>query len=99
MTTHDPRKLLESLRNHLTQPETNVAFLLGAGTSCAVRIAVPPEPGADVDAPPKTRSLIPNVTELTAICVKEIKKLDPPEEPARFGLAYDAIEKELSTSG
>ena len=97
MTTHDPRKLLESLRNHLTQPETNVAFLLGAGTSCAVRIAVAPEPGAEEETPPKTRSLIPNVAELTAICVKEIKKLDPPDEPTRFGSAYDAIEKELDT--
>ena len=84
MTTHDPRKLLESLRNHLTQPEANVSFLLGAGTSCAVRVAVPPDPAAADDEPPKTRSLIPNVAELTAICAREIKKLDPVNEGTRF---------------
>ncbi|WP_267389295.1 SIR2 family protein [Sphingomonas sp. GC_Shp_3] len=97
MTTHDPRKLLESLRNHLTQPEANVSFLLGAGTSCAVRVAVPPDPAAADDEPPKTRSLIPNVAELTAICAREIKKLDPVNEGTRFAAAYDAIEKELGT--
>jgi hypothetical protein len=96
MTTHDPRKLLESLRNHLTQPEANVAFLLGAGASCAVRVPVPADPATAVDEPQKMRSLIPNVAELTAICEREIRKLDPAEEPARFGLAYDAIEKELN---
>ena len=97
MTTHDPRKLLESLRNHLTQPEANVSFLLGAGTSCAVRVGVPPNPAVDEDQSPKTRSLIPNVAELTAICAREIKKLDPVNEATRFGAAYDAIEKELNT--
>lgn len=97
MTTHDPRKLLESLRNHLTQPEANVSFLLGAGTSCAVRVGVTPNPAVDEDHSPKTRSLIPNVAELTAICAREIKKLDPVNEATRFGAAYDAIENELNT--
>lgn len=98
LATHDPRKILESLRNHLTQPEANIVFLLGAGTSCAVRVPVvtaeadaPP----DQQAPPKTRSLIPNVAELTDICVKEIKKLDPEGEAKRFEPAYDAIENEI----
>lgn len=101
MATHDPRKVLETLRNHLTQPEANVAFLLGAGTSCAVRIPVAAE-GESVQPQeesnengPKTRSLIPNVAELTQICVKEIRRLDPEGEAARFGTAYDAIELEV----
>src|SRR5690606_7835556 len=42
-----------------------------------------------------TRSLIPNVAELTAICVKEIKKLDPEGEQPKFAPAYEAIEKEI----
>ncbi|MBR0766398.1 SIR2 family NAD-dependent protein deacylase [Bradyrhizobium japonicum] len=98
MVAHDPRKVLESLRNHLTQPEANIAFLLGAGSSCAVRI---PVITADADATEgqqaqvKTRSLIPNVAELTDICVKEIRKLDPDGEAKRFGPAYDAIEQEI----
>lgn len=100
MATHDPRKVLETLRNHLTQPEANIAFLLGAGTSCAVRIpvVVQVDPAAEEDAAPpepQTRSLIPNVAELTAICVKEIRKLDPEGEAERFGPAYDAIEMEI----
>lgn len=104
MGTHDPRKVLETLRNHLTQPEANIAFLLGAGTSCAVRIPVVVQAGpAGEEGPappePQTRSLIPNVAELTAICVKEIRKLDPDGEAARFGPAYDAIELEIRPKG
>jgi hypothetical protein len=82
----------------LTQPEANIAFLLGAGTSCAVRIPVvtaDADGPQDQQAPPKTRSLIPNVAELTDICVKEIRKLDPEGEAKRFGIAYDAIEQEI----
>jgi hypothetical protein len=101
MATHDPRKVLETLRNHLTQPEANIAFLLGAGTSCAVRVPIaaegesvqPQEEGHENG--PKTRSLIPNVAELTQICVKEIRRLDPEGEAPRFGPAYDAIELEI----
>lgn len=99
MPTHDPRKVLETLRNHLTQPEANVAFLLGAGTSCAVRVPVVLDDGGaaeeDQGAVPQTRSLIPNVAELTQICVKEIRKLDPEGKAPRFGPAYDAIELEI----
>jgi hypothetical protein len=47
------------------------------------------------EAGPQTRSLIPNVAELTQICVKEIRKLDPDGQPPRFGPAYDAIEMEI----
>lgn len=100
MSTHDPRRVLETLRNHLTQPEANVAFLLGAGTSCAVRVPVAPEnesgtDGSKVGDEVPMRSLIPNVAELTAICVKEIRKLDPEAEPKRFGSAYDTIELDI----
>ena len=101
MATHDPRKVLETLRNHLTQPEANVAFLLGAGTSCAVRIPITAE-GENAQPQdeshehgPKTRPLIPNVVELTNVCVKEIRRLDPEGEAPQFGTAYDAIELEV----
>jgi hypothetical protein len=98
--THDPRKLLETLRSHLTQPETNVAFLLGAGTSCSVRIEIPAGGDAVGDgAQPVTRSLIPNVAELTAIAEREIRKLDPDGEPKRFGLGFDAVEAEIRPIG
>lgn len=99
MTTHDPLIVLETLRDHLTQPESNIAFLFGAGTSCAVQIPVVVQEQHAAEAAdngePKTRSLIPNVAELTDICVKEIRKLDPEGEAGRFGNAYDAIEQEI----
>lgn len=100
MTTHDPGKILETLRNHLTQPETNVAFLLGAGTSCAVRVQVPGADDAAEDGDGHaTRALIPNVAELTAIAEKEIRRLDPEGEAQRFGSAFDAIENEIRPVG
>lgn len=98
MTFHDPRKVLESLRNHLTVPDANVSFLFGAGTSCAVRIPVmlaTADGAAEEQTAPQTRSLIPNVAELTNICVKEIHKLDPEGEPAKFATAYADIEQEV----
>lgn len=100
MPTRDPRRELEMLRSHLTLPEANVAFLLGAGTSCAVRVPVIAEAdgnigGGETGGQPATRALIPNVSELTAICVKEIKKLDSDEAPPKFGPAYDAIELQI----
>jgi hypothetical protein len=94
MTPHDPRRVLESLRDHLTQPETNVAFLLGAGTSCSVQVEFLPEGGAEKGEAPNMRPLIPNVADLTAICEKEIRKLDPDGVAQRFGPAFDAIELE-----
>lgn len=100
--THDPRKVLETLRNHLTQPGGNVAFLFGAGTSCAVRIPVKVETDKSTNSATvenqeeqSHRALIPNVAELTAICLKEIRKLDPAGEPQVFGSAYEAIEKQV----
>lgn len=95
MPEHDPKKVVETLRNHLTHSETNVAFLFGAGTSCAVR--VPVEGGGEGDC--KDRSLIPNVTELTGVCAKEIKKLDPEGEAPKFAPALEAIENEVRPAG
>lgn len=95
MSNYDPRTFLETIRGHLTQPEANVAFLLGAGTSCAVRVDVPPDPAAGAGALPATRALIPSVAELTTTCFKEIRKLDPDGEPTRFGTALDEFELEV----
>jgi SIR2-like domain len=89
LASHDPGKVLETLRNHLTHVESNVAFLFGAGTSCAVR--VPFEEGGER----KERSLIPNVAELTSICDKEIAKLDRDSASPRFAPAMAMLEKEV----
>ncbi len=94
MAEHDPGKVLETLRNHLTHAEANIAFLLGAGTSCAVRV-----PFEDEGGETKERSLIPNVSELTTICAKEIAKLDPEGETPRFAPALETLEKEIKPAG
>jgi hypothetical protein len=101
MNTHDPRKILDMLRNHLSQPETNVSFLLGAGTSCSVRVPITLDVGATaIEGQAATRSLIPNVAELTTVVEKEIRRLDPDEEPQKkFGLSYDSIIAETQASG
>ena len=70
-----------------------MAFLFGAGTSCAVRVSVG---GADAEA---TRSLIPNVAELTAVCRAEIQKLDDDLDEPRFEAAVVAIEQESAPAG
>ncbi|RYE11003.1 MAG: SIR2 family protein [Hyphomicrobiales bacterium] len=94
MATYDPRMLLEGLRSHLTQPEANVAFLLGAGASSSVRVEIQ---DVEIDAKdkPTTRPLIPNVGELTAICMKEVRRLDPEGEPQRFSKALEEFELEV----
>ena len=56
MNTHNPQDLVESLRNHLADPNAPLAFLVGAGASCAV----PKKGSAD--------PLIPNIQQLTTEC-------------------------------
>lgn len=56
MATHDPRKAIELLRNHLATHDQHLVFLFGAGTSCAV-----------IDPASKT-PLIPAVDALTKDC-------------------------------
>lgn len=37
MVSHDPKKAIETLRDHLASHDKPLAFLMGAGTSCAVK--------------------------------------------------------------
>jgi hypothetical protein len=92
MTTHDPQHVLETLRNHLSQPDSKVVFLFGAGTSCAVRKKT--QAANDGTATPEGPPLIPSVRELTEICQKEIRKLDPEGQEPRFANALDLIQSE-----
>ncbi len=90
MTTHDPQKIIEDLRNHLTQHDTRIAFLLGAGTSSAVRI---PSKGTG-----KSKALIPAVLELTSLCAESVKNLDPTPgaKGGKFSSAWDLLAKEAT---
>jgi hypothetical protein len=81
MTTHDPKQVVENLRNHLASHEKRIVFIFGAGTSCAVDIAAPGTP---------YKPLIPAVAGLTAICKAAVTSQD-----AAFKLAWDALENEL----
>lgn len=87
---HDPRKMVETLRNHLTHPDTNVAFLFGAGTSTAVRVEFLNDEGEASE-----RALIPTVAELTATCAKAVDKLDPEGQEPVFGPALASITAEV----
>jgi hypothetical protein len=62
MTYHDPRREVEKLREHLASNERPVAFLVGAGASCAVR-------------DPDGEALIPAVGALGDICAEAVAAL------------------------
>ena len=66
--THDAQKILSNLRDHLARHDKPIAFFFGAGTSCAVRVAVLDDKG-------KTQPLIPAVAGLTKICREEAGEL------------------------
>ncbi len=76
---HDADRLLADLRDHLARHDKRVAFLFGAGTSCAVR--VPSPDGDDKDKP-----LIPDVAALTKLCERTIKAEGTP-----YAEAWDSI--------
>ena len=71
---HDADKLLADLRDHLARHDKRVAFLFGAGTSCAVRV----ESSDDGEDKP----LIPDVAALTLLCMDKIKAKGDPYEKA-----------------
>ena len=57
VATHDAQKILADFRDHLARHDKPLAFLFGAGTSCAVRVA----------SGDKTEPLVPAVVGLTAL--------------------------------
>ena len=63
---HDAQKILADLRDHLARHDKTLAFLFGAGTSCAVKV-----PSSENVTDEQHRPLIPSVSELTDICKQE----------------------------
>jgi len=59
MNYQDPRREVEKLRDHLASNERPIAFLIGAGASCAVRDA-------------EDKALIPAVASLGDICAQAV---------------------------
>jgi hypothetical protein len=64
VNTHDPRQVIEDLRNHLAAHDRRLSFLFGAGTSSAVNVAPDPQAGEK----PRYEPLIPGIDGLTEIC-------------------------------
>ncbi len=84
--THDPRRYVEALRDHLASPDASLSFLFGAGTSSSVNLATP-KLGKKLEHDP----LIPTVRSLTELCRAEITKKGDP-----FSTAWQAANDELS---
>ncbi len=86
--THDAQKILSNLRDHLARHDKPIAFFFGAGTSCAVRVAVP-------DNNDETQPLIPGVAGLTKLCREEASGLGEKYEKAWKSIETHCNEIEL----
>ena len=71
---HDPKSVIEGLRNHLAAHDRPLAFLFGAGTSSAVNIAPPVLPGEKQGYKP----LVPSIEPLTERCKAATVNLGKP---------------------
>lgn len=91
MPTHDPRKIVEDLRDHLSQHDTSIAFLFGAGTSCSVLRKT----AAGTPIP-----LIPSVEELTNTCKERVRSLDTKNggHGTKFASAWEGLAGEAKPS-
>jgi hypothetical protein len=90
VNTHDPRQVIDDLRNHLAAHARRLAFLFGAGTSSAVNIA--PAPGAGEK--PKHEPLIPGIDALTTACGAAVGALG-----ATHAAAWAALVKQCEGDG
>lgn len=78
MSTHDPRQVIEDVRNHLAAHDRRLAFLFGAGTSSAVNIATSSSTGKKVNHEP----LIPGIDGMTEICRSAVGGKGKPQAEA-----------------
>jgi len=85
MTTHDPRKAVEILRDHLATHDRPVTFLFGAGSSSSVRVPVD-----DGDK----ESLIPDTSGLTSACATAVKALGESQDAAWVAMGKECEELE-----
>lgn len=81
--THDPRRVIEDLRDHLAAHDRSLAFLLGAGTSCAITVAPAPNSAGNETLSP----LIPGIDALTTICQNAVSSLGTSQAEAWLRLA------------
>lgn len=86
---HDPQKAIADLRDHLARHDKPIAFLFGAGTSCAVRVPRP----SDVTS---TDPFIPAVAQLTLACKAGVDELGQAYSLAWVSIAEQCAEKKLA---
>lgn len=65
MSSHDARKTITDLRDHLARHDKPIAFLFGAGTSCSVK-------AVSTGDRQQNEPLIPDVAGLTERCASEV---------------------------
>ena len=87
MTVHDPKNIIENLRNHLAAHDRPLAFLFGAGTSSAVNTAPPVEAGEKRPHIP----LVPSIEPLTVRCKAAAVNLGK-----GFSNAWELLERECA---
>lgn len=80
--THDAQKTLADLRDHLARHDKPLAFFFGAGTSCAVQVALDNDSG-------QTEPLVPAVAGLTRAVKAEANALGE-----KYAKAWNAIEQD-----
>lgn len=85
MSLHDAYKTVADLRDHLARHDKPIAFLFGAGTSCAVKAA-----GTGTSA---GKPLIPAVAGLTELCKQEVGNLGKPYAEAWLKVADQCSRK------
>lgn len=85
--TYEAYKMISDLRDHLAKHDRPIAFLFGAGTSCAIEIK-------DLDNNTKTRPLIPAINELTEKCKEDVSK-----KRKEYGDAWIKINAHLERMG
>lgn len=87
MSHHDPRRVIELLRDHLATHDRPISFLFGAGTSTSVA-ALSANGFASSDPP---IPLVPTSTALTALCKDRVCSLGPV-----FAAAWASLEAECA---
>lgn len=79
MMTHDPRREVEKLREHLGTQEGTLTFLVGAGASCAAI-------GSDGSG------LIPAISEMTVRCERAVAEFGSEEWDAYTAMVVECAE-------
>ena len=80
MIKHDPKRVIEDLRNQLAAYDKRLIFLFGAGASSSVNIA---NKGKPISKEKKIHvPLIPGIEGLTEICAKAVKSIGTPQANA-----------------